>query len=174
MPRAKRLGGFNALSDHAIGTATPLWPWLERPTPPPHPVPVRRMNNRSRRIGLNALDDLLPGPEEQADARAAESPRRKPRSRRTAGHNALDELLPGPVALAEAPARPRQRARQQARVVLTLPADVAAAAEDAVAFLADAPDPLTLDALATEALRREVDRLAAQHNAGRPFPPRDQ
>jgi hypothetical protein len=133
------MGAFNALNDLPSVDHLPLtesepdtesanlWPWLESRTPaPPHPVAVHRMNPRQRRIGgYNALDDLLPGPE-QGDGpdelrdggfdggwpgQAAEPappadrmPRRprvqaQPEGRgglRQQGFNALDDLLPGP------------------------------------------------------------------------------
>ena len=88
MPSPKRrMGAFNALNDlpsvdHLPLTETEpetetanLLPWMEsRTQAPPHPVAVHRMNPRQRRIGgYNALDDLLPGPQqgqgEAADVR---------------------------------------------------------------------------------------------------------
>ena len=47
-------------------------------------------------------------------------------------------------------------------------------AKDAVVFLqaAGAETPVNLSELITQALRREVDRLAGEHHAGQPFPAR--
>ncbi|HEX8134263.1 MAG TPA: hypothetical protein VF880_12660, partial [Actinomycetes bacterium] len=64
---------------------------------------------------------------------------------------------------------PRTR---RARLTLRLPGDLVEAARDAVARLAGTPAATTLTALAERGLRAELDRLAAAHNHGRPFPPR--
>ena len=58
------------------------------------------------------------------------------------------------------------------RLTLRLPEDLVEAARNAVAHLAGRPAETTLDALAERGIRAELDRLAAAHNRGRPFPPR--
>ena len=77
--------------------------------------------------------------------------------------NPLDALPAGP--------RPAQEPAKT-RMTLRVPADVAEAARDAVAHLAAGGERQSLGALAERALRAELARLAAEHNAGRPFPPR--
>jgi hypothetical protein len=96
---------------------------------------------------LNALDELLPGPDDrQLEAEAPPAPRgRVMGSRRSGAFNMLDELLPGPEhARPEPPplplrlSRPEGTEREPARVV-PLRASGAAGALDA--FLAGAPAP---------------------------------
>ena len=60
------------------------------------------------------------------------------------------------------------------RATLYLPLDVLEEARNAAVHLAGYPVRLTLTRLAEEALRRELARLAALHNQGEPFPPRDE
>jgi hypothetical protein len=57
-------------------------------------------------------------------------------------------------------------------MTVRVPADLAEAARDAVAHLAASGERQSLTALAERALRAELARLASEHNAGRPFPPR--
>ncbi len=192
MARPRRMGAFSALEDHSARPASRptgpalLRPWLEPvPDPPPPDRPVRAR----RPAGRNALDDLLPGPgqgpdddgfdpgsgpaparpwlEPVPDLPEPPAPRRG-RGRRVLGHNALDELLPGPGG-----SSPRlSEDGPKARVTLRLPADLLEAVRDAAAHLAGPPNYLTIAALAERALRAEVERLAADHNRGRAFPPR--
>jgi hypothetical protein len=178
---------------------------------------------RPRRLGtFNALDELLPGPESDADQRRLEAVSRTPRlelepeperswdrqweqpeerveePRRGSGFNALDELLPGPLAarrrLQLVPDRSKRRGRgeskhlsaynpldglesdeppRKARVSLRVSAELLDAARNASAYLSHEQERVTLGELAEEALRAELHRLAAEHNSGRPFPPRE-
>ena len=99
----------------------------------------------------NPLDDLRPGRPPAERAEQAEPARREP-------------------AGSAAPGRPDGSART--RMTVRVPADLAEAARDAVAHLAASGERQSLTALAERALRAELARLASEHNAGRPFPPR--
>jgi hypothetical protein len=178
MARPKRMGAYNAL-DELLPGPSPR-PRLE---PVPDPPPAPRGAHRSR--GPNALDELLPGPGgpdagdgvDWGSPRAwlepvADSDRRPagPGARQHLGAwNPLDDLPSW-----QAPATRPAPATRRARLTLRLPDDLVEAARDAVARLAGTPAATTLTALAGRGLRAELDRLAAAHNHGRPFPPRRQ
>jgi hypothetical protein len=51
-------------------------------------------------------------------------------------------------------------------------AELIEAVRDATAYLSQEQDRVTVGELAEEALRAELHRLSAEHNSGRPFPPR--
>ena len=179
MARPKRMGAYNALDELLPGPST-------RPRLEPVPDPPPRSPQRPR--GRNALDALLPGPEgpdagdelDWGSARARLEPVGDPGPRREAGAgqhlgawNPLDEL-PGrasPAHATAAAARPGPRPARS-RLTLRLPEELVEAARDAVAHLAGTGREATLAALAERAIRAELDRLAAAHNRGRPFPPR--
>jgi hypothetical protein len=173
MARPKRMGAFNALDE--------LLPGPERPRQErtPERPPFRRLGARRARA-RNALDDLLPGPG-WARPTAPEPGR--------GGHPAGRALRPKLEAVADPPAAGRQRHLDawnpldglpaapageptKTRMTLRVPAELAEAARDAVAHLSAGGDRETLGALAERALRAELARLAAERNAGRPFPPR--
>jgi hypothetical protein len=196
MARPRRMGAHNALEDlparpsaRLTGPAL-LRPWLEPVPDPPPEAPVRAPR---RPAGRNALDDLLPGPgqgpdDDGSDPGSGPAPARpwlEPvpdlpeampprRGRRVLGRNALDELLPGPGGLSPAVGTPPGLAEDgpKARITLRLPTELLEAVRDAAAHLAGPPNYLTIAALAERALRAEVGRLSADHNHGRPFPPR--
>ena len=164
MARPKRMGAYNAL-DELLPGPSPR-PRLE---PVPDPPPAPRGAHRSR--GPNALDELLPGPggPDAGDGVDWGSPRARlePVGRRHLGAwNPLDDLTPQRRPATHPPAAAR------ARLTLRLPDDLVEAARDAVARLAGTQEETTLTALAERGLRAELDRLAATHNHGRPFPPR--
>ena len=126
---------------------------------------------RRKRMGAhNALDELLPGPPlarpgAEWTAHPVPGPaKRTSRPKRMGLYNALDDLLPGPPA---PPARPAR-----VRASFSLPPEVLDAVRDAAAHLSSGPGRMTLADLAEQALRAEVERLAAAHNRGRPFPHR--
>jgi hypothetical protein len=171
MARPKRMGAYNALDELLPGPSRR--PRLE---PVPDPPPPPRGGRRSR--GRNALDELLPGPGgpdagdgvDWGSPRAWLEPVADP-GRRPAGGgrghlgawNPLDEL----------PSQRRPPVRTpRARLTLRLPDDLVEAARDAVARLAGTPEETSLTALAERGLRAELQRLAAAHNHGRPFPTR--
>jgi hypothetical protein len=190
MVRRKRMGAHNAL-DELLPGPPPARPSFEasraagnlaRST---HPAPgLPKRTARPKRMGpYNALDDLLPGPGSgpepagfgwpgldwgPAAGSAGEAVPGRPvraSSRGRAGvYDALDDLLPGPAAPAARPAR--------VRASFSVPPDVLEAIRDAAAHLSAGPSRVTLAELAERALRAEVERLAAAHNRGRPFPPR--
>jgi hypothetical protein len=174
------MGAFNALDELLPGPA-PERPRLEAVAAPPR----RRRPARGRdsdwdgeqgrepepaaedpRHGpaFNALDELLPGP---LSARprllqlVSDAPQRRggARSRHLSAYNPLDDLEPEPP-----PTR--------ARVSLRVSADLLEAVRDATAFLSESRGRVTLGDLAEDALRAELQRLAVEHNAGRPFPAR--
>jgi hypothetical protein len=167
MVRRKRMGVLSALDELLPGPPEASRQAAERPR---HGVRPKRA--RPKRMGpYNALDDLLPGPAtaglDWAPQPEASWPEWLRPSR--AGHDGterfdpLDELMPGPPA-AEAPAK--------VRASFQLPRDVLEAVRDAAAHLSAPPLRMTMTALAERALRVEVERLAEEHNLGRPFPPR--
>jgi hypothetical protein len=193
--RRKRMGAYNALDDLLPGPPQAR-PSLERS---PHPVsgPSKRMSRpKPKRMGpFNALDDLLPGPGTEPEPSGAgwagldwgppppraaggrrqrpggpDAPGERPTTRRAVGadrvgiFDALDDLLPGPAA---PPARPAR-----VRASFSIPPEVLDAVRDAAAHVSADAGRLTPAQLAERALRAEVDRLAAEHNHGRPFPPR--
>ena len=178
MVRRKRMGAHNALDELLPGPplARPGAEWAAHPVPGP-----AKRTSRPKRMGLyNALDDLLPGPGAGPEADPGPalldwsgtgwgSPTRPASSdrggtRRAAVYDALDDLLPGPPA---PPARPAR-----VRASFSLPPEVLDAVRDAAAHLSSGPGRMTLAELAEQALRAEVERLAAAHNRGRPFPHR--
>jgi len=190
------MGAYNALDDLLPGPPQAR-PGLERS---PHPVsgPSKRMNRPKRMGPFNALDDLLPGPGTEPEpagagwpgldwgpplspdrpaagrrqrpggpGAAGDRPATRPRAAgadRAGIFDALDDLLPGPSA---PPARPAR-----VRASFSIPPEVLDAVRDAAAHLSADSGRLTPAQLAERALRAEVERLAAEHNRGRPFPPR--
>jgi hypothetical protein len=173
MAKPKRMGAFNALDDLLPGPPGPSRSGLERAR---HAVRPKR--SRPKRMGpYNALDDLMPGPASagsgldwgpQPDASWPEwllpsQASRPAADRDPATVDALDDLLPGPPAR-EVPAK--------VRASFQLPPEVLEAVRDAAAHLSGPPLRMTLTALAERALRAEVERLAQEHNRGRPFPRR--
>lgn len=170
MARRKRMGVFNALDELLPGPPEASRQGPERPR---HAVRPKRL--RPKRMGpYNALDDLLPGPATSGsgldwtpgpDSSWPEwlRPRRSGRRGGTETFDPLDELLPGPPS-SEAPAK--------VRASFQLPPEVLEAVRDAAAHLSAPPLRMTMTALAERALRAEVERLADEHNQGRPFPPR--
>ena len=192
--RPKRMGLYNALDDLLPGPGSGPEPdgldwsplnWSapdpsehDRGAPPPAPVPqpARPGNPRTRRTSNpDPFDDLPPGPPAPSargsgagargtGAGARESGGGGAGAGGTAIFDALDDLLPGPPAPAARPAR--------VRASFSLPPDVLDAVRDAAAHLASGPGRMTPADLAEQALRTEVDRLADQHNHGRPFPRR--
>jgi hypothetical protein len=168
------MGAYNALDELLPGPSPRTR--LEPVPDPPQP--------RARRArGRNALDELLPGPggpdtgdgvdwgSPRAWLEPVADPGRRPATAGRRQHlgvwNPLDDL-PSRRAPASGPA-PRTR---RARLTLRLPDELVEAARDAVARLAGTPAETTLTALAERGLRAELDRLAAAHHRGRPFPPR--
>jgi hypothetical protein len=165
MARPKRMGAYNAL-DELLPGPSPR-PRLE---PVPDPPPGEGGGARRSR-GPNALDELLPGPggPDAGDGVDWGRPRAwlEPVGRRHLdAWNPLDD-----VPTQRRPAASTARAARS-RVTLRLPEDLVEAARDAVAGLAGTPEEASLATLAERGLRAELDRLAAAHNRGRPFPPR--
>ena len=177
MARPRRMGAFNALDELLPG---------------PGPEPDERR--------LEAVEPPRRGEPERSWDRQREQPQEPaPEPRRSAGFNALDELLPGPMAarrrLQLVPDRSRgpgqgdskhlsaynpldglqpEAPPQKARVSLRVSAELLEAARDASAYLSqEQEERVTLGELAEEALRAELHRLSAEHNRGRPFPPRE-
>jgi len=195
MARPKRMGAYNALDDLLPGGvwgnpegspsgSGPAWDpapaWDpdpadldDQPAPPrrarlepvPDP-PASRRPARGRRVGANALDELLPGPSVPEGRRVGVGARPRSAGRHLGVWNPLD----GPPAAAPEPV-PAPPAK--VRVGFRLPADLVSTARDAVAHLAPTTDRTTLTALVERALRVELARLAITHNGGRPFQPRD-
>lgn len=174
MARLRRMGAFNALDELLPGPDPESERRLEavagqrRPDREPEPElerGQRREREEHRRApGFNALDELLPGPM-AARRRLQLVPERdggEPRaeSKHLSAFNPLDDLQP-------------QAPPPKARVSLRMEADLLEAVRDATAYLSQEQDRVTLGDLAEEALRAELHRLAAEHNSGRPFPPRD-
>ena len=179
MARPRRMGAFNALDELLPGPASepddrrleavsaprsrgrerePERSWDRQWEQPEEPAAEPR-----RASGFNALDELLPGPM-AARRRLQVVPDRAQgssdgESRHLSAFNPLDGLEP------EAPP-------PKARVSLRVSAELLEAARDASAYLSHEQERVTLGELAEEALRAELHRLAAEHNSGRPFPPR--
>ncbi len=178
MARPRRMGVFNALDELLPGPAS------ERPKLEAVAAPARRRRpasgtggdwdqeprqelaeDRERQPAFNALDELLPGPL-SARSRLLQlvsdplQRRSGARSKHLSAYNPLDDLAPEPPP-------------PKARVNLRVSADLLEAARDASAFLSESHSRVTLGDLAEDALRAELQRLAAEHNAGRPFPARD-
>jgi hypothetical protein len=174
MARPRRMGAFNALDELLPGPASER-PKLEavarsaprrspargrdsqRDTEPPAEEPQRGQ-------AFNALDELLPGPLAGRPRllQLVSDPlqrRRRGRSRHLSAYNPLDDLEPEPPA-------------PKARVNLRVSAELLETARDATAFLSEGSSRVTLGELAEDALRAELQRLAVEHNAGRPFPAR--
>lgn len=178
MARPRRMGAYNALDELLPGPASER-PRLEAvPEPAPERTPprgrdgnwdaepeaVEAVEDLRRGQAFNALDELLPGPlaaRPRLLQRISEPLRRHgpTRSKHLSAFNPLDDLEPEPPA-------------PKARVSLRVSADLLEAARDATAFLSDGPSRVTLGGLAEDAIRAELQRLAAAHNAGRPFPTR--
>ncbi|HEX8861229.1 MAG TPA: hypothetical protein VGC06_19470 [Actinomycetes bacterium] len=183
MARPRRMGAFNALDELLPG-----------PDSEPEPRALGAVSGRR-------APEREPEPEagwSQERQRGRREPRAEPdEARGTMGFNALDELLPGPMAarrrLQLVPDRPRDRRGREsrhlstynplddlqpeppaakARVSLRVEAELLEAVRDATAYLSQDQERVTLGELAEEALRAELHRLAAEHNSGRPFPPR--
>jgi hypothetical protein len=116
-----------------------------------------------RGSGFNALDELLPGPlaaRRRLQLVADRSKRRgRGESKHLSAYNPLDGLQP-------------EEPPPKARVSLRVSAELLEAARDASAYLSHDQGRVTLGELAEEALRAELHRLAAEHNSGHPFPPR--
>lgn len=171
--RPKRMGLYNALDDLLPGPGS--GPEADPPTPgldwagldwgaPDPPRPDRPTGTR-RGGSYDPYDHLLPGPQPPPTARPG-SPSPGLPSGAEAGtvFDALDDLLPGPPAPSARPAR--------VRASFSLPPEVLDAVRDAAAHLSSGPNRVTLAELAERALKTELDRLAAKHNRGRPFPRR--
>jgi hypothetical protein len=173
MARPRRMGAFNALDELLPGPDPESERKLEAVTgrsrhdraPEPEPERAERREREEPRgtPGFNALDELLPGP--MAARRRLQlvpdrpGARRSGESKHLSAYNPLDDLQP------EAPP-------PKARVNLRMEAELLEAVRDATAYLSQEQDRVTLGELAEEALRAELHRLAAEHNSGRPFPPR--
>jgi hypothetical protein len=183
MARPRRMGAFNALDELLPGPGSEPEPRAlgavsDRRAPEREREPEARWSwerQRGRRepraepeeargtTGFNALDELLPGP--MAARRRLQVVPDRSRDRRSRGskhlgtYNPLDDLQPEPPA-------------PKARVSLRMEAELLEAIRDATAYLSQDQERVTLGELAEEALRAELHRLAAEHNSGRPFPPR--
>ena len=167
MARPKRMGAYNALDELL-------------PVPDPAPPRQRSRPDPARRPRVyNALDEMLPGPggpgyagSPRARLQPVPDPGWLPRAGGSRQHlgawNPLDDLPPP----APATSATSGAAQERVRVSFRLPADLVEAARDAVAHLAGTPGQTTMAALADRALRAELARLSATHNAGRPFPRR--
>ena len=175
MARPRRMGAFNALDELLPGPDPESEPRLEavarrgrhdrEPEPDREPERApRRERDEPRGIpGFNALDELLPGPMAARRRLQLVPDRHGARggggSKHLSAYNPLDDLQP------EAPP-------PKARVSLRMEAELIEAVRDATAYLSQEQDRVTVGELAEEALRAELHRLAAEHNSGRPFPPR--
>ncbi len=102
----------------------------------------------------------------------------KPRPRPGLGDDWMDDVLgtddpqrppPASGGTSSSPARPRPA---KGRVTAGVDADVLERARNAVWQLAGPPAHLTMAELVEQAIRREVERLEAEHNDGAPFPAR--
>ncbi|HEX8930594.1 MAG TPA: hypothetical protein VGA45_16880 [Actinomycetota bacterium] len=183
MARPRRMGAFNALDEllpgpdseperRALGAVSGRRAPEREPEPEAGRSWERQRGRREPRaepeeargtMGFNALDELLPGPM-AARRRLQLVPERPPDprgqgSRHLSTYNPLDDLQPEPPA-------------PKARVSLRVEAELLEAVRDATAYLSQDQERVTLGELAEEALRAELHRLAAEHNSGRPFPPR--
>lgn len=179
MARPRRMGAFNALDELLPG-----------PEPESEPPGLEALSGR-RPLQRERQPEPERGWERQRERRESRAEREEGRG--TAGFNALDELLPGPMAakrrLQLVPDRPGGGSKHlsaynplddlqpeppapKARVSLRLEAELLEAVRDASAYLSQDDERVTLGGLAEEALRAELHRLAAEHNSGRPFPPR--
>ena len=177
MARPRRMGAFNALDELLPGPESGR-PRLEAVAPPASQRPPSggRRGDRDRDShpepaaepprgqAFNALDELLPGPLAPRPRllQAVTDPLRRrgrARSKHLSAFNPLDDLEPEPPA-------------PKARVNLRVPADLLEAARDASAFLSEGAGRVTLGDLTEDALRAELQRLAVEYNAGRPFPAR--
>ena len=77
---------------------------------------------------------------------------------------------------AQQPSQSEQPGKPQglkARLNVELPAELMAQTRDAVIALSGPPLRLTIASLVADALRHELARLQAEHNAGQPFPATD-
>jgi hypothetical protein len=178
MARPRRMGAFNALDELLPGPASER-PRLEAVAAPPRrrrpasgadgdwdQEPRRDLaEDRGRQPAFNALDELLPGPLSARPRllQLVSDPLQRrggARSKHLSTYNPLDDLEPEPPS-------------PKARVSLRVSADLLEAVRDASAFLSESHSRVTLGDLAEEALRAELQRLAAEHNAGQPFPARE-
>jgi hypothetical protein len=175
MARPRRMGAFNALDELLPGPASerPKLEAVARGAQRRAPARGRdgdwdteppAAEEPQRGQAFNALDELLPGPLAGRPRllQLVSDPlqrRRRGRSRHLSAYNPLDDLEPEPPT-------------PKARVNLRVSADVLEAARNATAFLSEGSSRVTLGDLAEEALRAELQRLAVEHNAGRPFPAR--
>lgn len=174
MATPRRMGAFNALDELLPGPESDLRRLEVIPAPRQREREPERSWDRQweqpepageprQGAGVNALDELLPGPL-AARRRLKLVPdrsrgRKRGESKHLSAFNPLDGLQP------EAPPA-------KARVSLRVSAELLEAARDASAYLSQDQERVTLGELAEEALRAELHRLAAEHNSGRPFPPR--
>lgn len=90
------------------------------------------------------------------------------------GYDPLDAVLPGQGGTEHTKhtKHTQQQPARRVRVTFYLPADLLEQARDATVMLQGPPVQLTLSGLAEAGIRAELDRLAAEHNGGRPWPPR--
>jgi hypothetical protein len=95
------------------------------------------------------------------------------------GNDPFDELVTNPAApIAASPPRSsvgaprRRRSGTNTRRTFELPTELIERAREVVWALTGPPHQLTLNRLAANALRRELERLEHEHNDGHPFPPR--
>jgi len=164
MARPRRMGAFNALDELLPGPQSETdQRRLEAISRPPSREREPVADEPRKGSGFNALDELLPGPLAARRRLQLVPDRSKGRghgeSKHLSAYNPLDALQP-------------EEPPPKARVSLRLSAELLEAARDASAYLSHDHERLTLGTLAEEALRAELLRLAAEHNSGRPFPPR--
>jgi hypothetical protein len=181
MARPRRMGAYNALDELLPGPAAESDERrLEAVSPPPPPEREREWSGdrqweqpqdpapEPRRVpGFNALDELLPGPLAArrrlqlvpGRSRSGTRGQGEGESKHLSDYNPLDGLLP-------------EDPPPKARVSLRVSTELLEAARDASAYLSHEQDRVTLGELAEDALRAELHRLSAEHNSGRPFPPR--
>ena len=117
---------------------------------------------KKSRIGANPLDAVVPSSKSKrfvVDMKSSEPPdlqRTRHRQR-----------------LGEDPVRSKPSKPQKIRATIHVDLALFDAVRDAVVFLSGPPTRLTLAALATSALRNELERLQKAHNKGKPFPRRE-
>ena len=91
------------------------------------------------------------------------------RRRASLDHDPLDLVLGAPPRATREGAAPTGR---KTRATFHLPVSLVEEARDATVALSGPPVRLTLAKLVEDGVRREVERLREQHNAGEPFPTR--
>lgn len=91
------------------------------------------------------------------------------RRRASLDHDPLDLVLGAPLRATREDAVPPGR---KTRATFHLPVSLVEEARNATVALSGPPIRLTLARLVEDGLRREVERLREQHNAGEPFPTR--